>query len=69
MTSLKSELDRLEDQIARSDPDSRHRYQPQLRKLIRRMDVEGAQVPLAVRQLHEDLVCEAIEAQFDNLPV
>ena len=69
MTSLRSELDRLEHQIARSSLASRHQYQPQLRKLIQRMEENGAQVPPSARRLHAELVCEAIEAQFDNMPV
>lgn len=69
MTCLRSELDRLEHQIARSNLNNRHQYQPQLRKLILRMEADGAQVPVSAKRLHEDLLCEAIEAQFDNMPV
>jgi hypothetical protein len=33
------------------------------------MEANGDVVPAAAKDLHDDLVNEKIEAQFDNLPV
>ena len=65
-------LDQLTDLMRRietSDVRARHRFQPQLRALLEEMEESDHAVPAHVRDLHQDLVCEAIEAQFDNMPV
>lgn len=69
MTDFGTELDRLTRRIKAEAPQARYRHQPQLRQLIQKMEAEGRQVPKPARNLHQELVCEAIEAQFDNLPV
>ncbi|MDT8328706.1 MAG: hypothetical protein RQ750_15210 [Roseovarius sp.] len=69
MTKSNSEFDRLERQIAQAGSETRFRYEPQLRRLIARLSAEGKAVPEAAKSLHEALLCEAIEAQFDNMPV
>ena len=52
-----------------SNPDTRHKLEPQLRRMIARLHDEGIAVPDETKSLHELLLCEAIEAQFDNMPV
>ncbi|MDR9392983.1 hypothetical protein [Roseovarius sp. SYSU LYC5161] len=69
MTDLKSELDRLIEMIEASDGATRHVHHPALRRLIERMEEAGQKVPCAVQDLDEELLAEAIEAQFDNVPV
>ncbi|MBC7179062.1 MAG: hypothetical protein KBT70_12460 [Roseovarius sp.] len=69
MTNTRTELDRLEHQIGQANPDIRHKLEPQLRRMIERLHEEGMSVPDETKSLHELLLCEAIEAQFDNMPV
>lgn len=42
---------------------------PELHALVERAEAAGLHLPEAVRQLDEALTDEAIEAQFDNLPL
>ena len=69
MTKLKQELAHLLERISKADEDICYRYQPQLSALIERMDASGERVPPEVRHLEEELTNDAIEAQFDNMPV
>lgn len=69
MTNLTTELARLEHQIGQCEGATRHRYQPQLRRMMERLRSEGEVIPSRTKRLHEQLLCEAIEAQFDNMPV
>jgi len=69
MTNTRAELDHLEHTIGQADPDTRHMLEPQLRQMIDRLRAEGMPVPEHTKSLHELLLCEAIEAQFDNMPV
>ncbi|MGX0977530.1 putative N-acetylmannosamine-6-phosphate epimerase [Roseovarius sp. MBR-51] len=69
MTNTCTELDRLQHQIGQADAETRHRMEPQLRRMIERLRAEGLAVPDQTKSLHEVLLCEAIEAQFENMPV
>lgn len=69
MTNTHTELDRLEHKIAQANPDTRHMLEPQLRRMIEQLHEQGMAVPDETKDLHELLLCEAIEAQFDNMPV
>ncbi|MFU8776946.1 MAG: hypothetical protein ACNA7M_04685 [Roseovarius sp.] len=69
MTNTRTELDRLVNQIGQASPDTRHNLEPLLRRMIERLHEEGMAVPDRTKNLHELLLCEAIEAQFDNMPV
>lgn len=69
MTRLATELDRLHDRILAADADARLQLQPRLADLIDRMDAAGEPVPAGIRDLCEQLTNDAIEAQFDNVPV
>ena len=69
MTNTRTELDRLEHQIGQANHDIRHKLEPQLRRMIASLHDEGIAVPDQTKILHEMLLCEAIEAQFDNMPV
>lgn len=69
MSTLPEDLNRLHDRILDADPDSRKKFLPKLNELIERMDAAGEHVPAGIRDLHEELTADAIEAQFDNMPV
>jgi len=69
MTQLDSELDRLQTLIGADTPETRHRHEPRLRRAIARLREEGHAVPERIKALHATLLSEAIEAEFDNMPV
>lgn len=69
MTTLETEIDTLHATIKRADPDTRHVHEPELRHLIERMRDADLAVPVRAVELHEMLLSEAIEAEFDNMPV
>lgn len=69
MTALTSELSALHRQILQESDNRRFHYQPRLARLIERMEASGERVPPNIRCLNEELVNDAIEAQFDNMPV
>jgi len=69
MTHLDAELDRLETRIGAAAPGSRHHHEPQLRRVIAQMRDEGHAVPPRIKALHATLLSEAIEAEFDNMPI
>lgn len=47
----------------------RYRLQPKLESMITSMKLRGERVPASARKLNTDLREEALEAQFENLPV
>ena len=69
MTDLTTEIGRLHDRILEADIDRRYLFQPRLAALVEQMDVAGVPVPAGIRQMLEELTNDAIEAQFDNMPV
>ncbi len=69
MRNTNTEISRLSHQIAQADSNTRYRYEPQVRRVIQRLTADGEAVPEATKRLHKELLCEAIEAQFDNMPV
>jgi len=69
MTDLTQQLEKLHDRILDADADTRYLFQPQLSVLVEQLDDHGVRVPAGIRALEEELRAEAIEAQFDNMPV
>lgn len=69
MTELNTQLLTLKEQIRDASPDMRPAFAPQLAGLIATMNEKGIPVPAEIQDLHDDLVNESIEAQFDNMPV
>lgn len=69
MTYLDAELDRLQTLIGATAPDTRYRLEPQVRNVIASLRNEGHHVPARIKALHDILLSEAIEAEFDNMPV
>lgn len=47
----------------------RYRLQSDLAQLIQGLEAQGLPVPARARQLNTELYAEAIEAQFDNVPI
>ena len=69
MTSIQTELEQLQSRIRQDKPETRYRFQPELRHLIGTMKKTGQKIPQKTKRLHDELLAEAIEAQFDNMPV
>ncbi|SLN13643.1 hypothetical protein PEL8287_00547 [Roseovarius litorisediminis] len=69
MTNTQTQLERLHRQIEQETPEKRFRFQPKLHHLITTMNKKGEKIPARTKRLHEKLLEEAIEAQFDNMPV
>ncbi len=61
--------DALLQEIATANSALRLQLQPQLTRMVDEMQKAGAPVPAEMRNLNEQLLEEAIEARFDNLPV
>jgi hypothetical protein len=59
----------LVQQIGSASSAMRLRLQPQLTRMVDEMQKAGAPVPPKLRDLNEELLDEAIEAWFDNLPL
>ncbi|HAW46987.1 MAG TPA: hypothetical protein DCX34_07075 [Roseovarius sp.] len=69
MTHLDAELDRLQTLVGAAAPETRYRHEPQVRRVIAQLREEGRAVPDSVKALHSKLLSEAIEAEFDNMPI
>lgn len=69
LSNLTTRLDVLIHKIKQETPSARFRLQPQLGDLISELEAEGARVKRCTKLLNEELLNEAIEAQFDNMPV
>ena len=69
MDQVVTEMHRLHRQILSMDAERRHVMQPKLDTLIAQTRQSGAKVPYDIAQLNDALLDEAIEAQFNNLPV
>ncbi len=59
----------LEAEIFQSSGSKRIALQPKLQKVLNQCDAGGVSVPRRLRKLNSELLDEAIEAQFDNMPV
>ncbi len=66
---LVSHADALANEIKQASPDDRLKLQPEFGQVLMDMEREGTTVPARLRNLHELLLEEAIEAKFDNFPV
>ncbi|WP_135501968.1 hypothetical protein [Roseovarius aestuariivivens] len=63
------EIKRLQHQILDLGEAERYRLQPRLAGLLGQMRDAGEPIPAKLRRLNDELLDEAIEAQFDNMPV
>lgn len=69
MIDLKTEIDTIQSLIDQANPDTRYQHEPDLRHMIERLRANDMAVPAPVKRLHQILLSEAIEAEFDNMPV
>lgn len=69
MSKLSREIKQLHRQILDLKEGERYRLQPRLAGLLGQMRNAGEPVPAEMQRLNETLLDEAIEAQFDNMPV
>lgn len=67
--NLYSEAEQLEQRLQNACLDTRLALQPSVSKVVERMRQQGMHVPSRLRRLDAALCEDAIEAQFDNLPV
>lgn len=68
-TNLLQDLKNVQRQITDLDASERYRLQPRLAALLGRLRKAGEPIPPQLRRLNDELLDEAIEAQFDNMPV
>ncbi|GGH22563.1 hypothetical protein SAMN05444007_102228 [Cribrihabitans marinus] len=66
---LMSTAERLEQTLATAPLAKRIALQPEFSRVIHRMRVDGMRVPSRLQRLDAALCDEAVEAQFDNMPV
>lgn len=67
--NLYSEAERLEQKLENACLDTRLQLQPSVSKVIARMRQQGMHIPSKLRRLDAALCEDAMEAQFDNLPI
>lgn len=66
---LTTSIAALCEEIKAAAPEKQKLLQQDLHQLVERASALGIALPAAVRDLDEDLTIDAIEAQFDNMPV
>lgn len=64
-----SHIEVLANEVRKASAMRRLELQPKFSRMIADMQRSGQPVPARLRNLHEQLLEEAIEARFDNLPV
>jgi hypothetical protein len=69
MSQIINALAELVEEIEAADAKDRPAFEPRLSRMIDDAEASGEAVPAGVKCLHEELVNEKIEAQFDNMPV
>ncbi|WP_424832952.1 hypothetical protein [Ruegeria sp.] len=63
------EAEQLEQKLQNACLDTRLALQPSVSKVLDRMRERGVQIPSRLRRLDAALCEDALEAQFDNMPV
>ncbi len=66
---LLGEVETLADHIRSADSSKRLELQPHLDAVLKKLSQSGVHVPRSIRLLHDELLDEAIEARFDNIPI
>ena len=69
MSQILKSLAQLVEEIEAADAKDRPAFEPRLSRMIDDVEASGEVVPPRVKCLHDELVNEKIEAQFDNMPV
>ena len=68
-TEWSATAETLESEIARANASARISLQPRLQKFLTHLEADGVRVPARLKRLNSELIDEAIEARFDNMPV
>jgi len=63
------EVEQLEQKLQGACLDTRLALQPSVSSVLSKMRARGVQIPSRLRRLDAALCEDAIEAQFDNMPV
>jgi len=66
---LISDAEAMAKTIRGADSDERLKLQAHFGRLLQEIERAGIELPSRLRNLHEQLLEEAIEARFDNLPI
>lgn len=66
---MEMQVDQLERELKTASPEKRLRLQPEFGKVLKQLEIAGSVVPARLRNLHDQLLDEAIEDRFDNLPI
>ncbi|MGE4326979.1 MAG: hypothetical protein AB7E21_12875 [Pseudodonghicola sp.] len=61
--------ERLEKNLTGACAKTRLRLQPEFSQVLSRLQEKGQDVPTRLRRLERALTDEALEAQFDNMPI
>ena len=69
MSQIIKALAELVEEIEAADAKDRPAFEPRLSRMINDVEANGEALPAGVKCLHEELVNEKSEAQFDNMPV
>jgi hypothetical protein len=67
--NLMERVEALELRIIRATQSGRLVLQPELTRMLDRLDEQGLPVPRRLRDMEAALVEDAIESRFDNMPV
>lgn len=66
---MEIQVTELEQELLVASPERRLRLQPEFGKVLKQLEIAGGAIPARLRNLHDQLLDEAIEARFDNLPI
>ncbi|MFY9210890.1 MAG: hypothetical protein WAO69_07160 [Aestuariivita sp.] len=69
INNWKTRAESLEWEIERASASTRLALQPRLEKFLAHLEADGIRVPRRLKKLNSELIDEAIEARFDNMPV
>ncbi|MDQ7071156.1 MAG: hypothetical protein Q9M48_10540 [Rhodobacterales bacterium] len=63
------QIERLERDISAANPQELLVLQPEFHSFLRDLSGKGYEIPARLRNLDKDLEDDAVESQFDNLPI
>ncbi|WP_371224399.1 hypothetical protein [Roseovarius sp. 2305UL8-3] len=69
MKDILNRLEELKTEIEDVAEMDRLAFEPEITRLVAQLDEQHETVPKDIRNLADELMSEAIEARFDNMPV
>ena len=69
ISAAERHVQELERELRGANAERRLSLQPELDRAMKDLETTGTAIPARLRNLHEQLLEEAIEARFDNLPI